>query len=501
MGRVIIISNRVLDLGKAAQSGGVAVAIADVLKRRNGLWFGWNGKVSTEEDGEGAREVKRQRRSPLVTVPLSAEEHRGYYLGYSNTVLWPVFHNRLDLAEFDAGFFAIYSKVNERFARILKPHIKDDDLLWVHDYHLIPFALELRKIGVANPIGFFLHIPFPPAQTFLAIPEHRELSRAFAAYDLIGLQTKADVANMLNYIQQGPHGSILQDGRIRVHDQVLTIASFPVGIDIASLEGSGRGDVLVQARPTAKRIIGIDRLDYSKGLPNKFRAFGRFLENNPGYRGNLVLTQIAPPTRESVEAYADIRTMLETLSGSINGRFGELDWVPIHYIHRSVPRKRLADIYRASHIGLVTPLRDGMNLVAKEYVAAQNPDDPGVLILSQFAGAAEEMSEAVIVNPYNTDEMADAIRIALEMKLEERKERHAKLLAKVERDSAEAWSNAFLDALQRAWSDALPMRTAPAGRRLSAALGKLMRSGGVSQPPVGAPPRSQETRAIPLRRP
>ena len=239
----------------------------------------------------------------------------------------------------------------------------------------------------------------------MAIPEHQELARALAAYDLIGLQTRADVANLIDYMAKGVSGRIVPDGRIRLFDRLVSIASFPVGIDLADFANPKRDAGLVQARTAVSRIIGVDRLDYTKGLPQKLKAFGRFLEKYPQYQRQVVLTQIAPPTRESVEAYSDIRQQLETLAGSINGRFGELDWVPIHYIHRSTPRRRLAGIYRSSRIGMVTPLRDGMNLVAKEYVAAQDPEDPGVLILSQFAGAAEEMGEALIVNPYNIEEM------------------------------------------------------------------------------------------------
>ena len=293
--------------------------------------------------------------------------------------------------------------------------LRPDDIIWVHDYHLIPFAAELRKRGVGNPIGFFLHIPFPPWQTFMAVPEHQELARALAAYDLIGLQTKADVANLLDYMSNGAYGRIVPDGRIRVFERLVSIASFPVGIDVTDFAKAKRTSGLAQARSSVSRIVGVDRLDYTKGLPQKFKAFGRLLDKYPQYQRQVVLTQIAPPTRESVEGYSDIRHELETLAGSINGRLGELDWVPIHYIYRSTPRRRLGDIYRSSRICMVTPLRDGMNLIAKEYVAAQDAADPGVLILSKFAGAAEEMTEALIVNPYSIEETADVIRGALEM--------------------------------------------------------------------------------------
>ena len=476
MRRVVLVSNRVVDLRKAPQAGGVAVALADVVRQRNALWFGWNGEITSDgSPGVVAREGR------LATVPLSESDHQGYYLGYANSVLWPVFHNRLDLAQFEAGFFDRFVEVNRRLAGLLQPMLRADDVIWVHDYHLIPFAAELRKLGVRNSIGFYLHIPCPPWQTFMAIPEHQELARALAAYDLVGLQTKADVANLIDYMANGVFGRIVPDGRIRLFDRLVSVASYPIGIDVRDFARVKRASGLVQGRPSVARIIGVDRLDYTKGLPQKFKAFGRFLEKHPQYQRQVVLTQIAAPTRASVEAYSDIRHQLETLAGSINGRFGELDWVPIHYIHRSTPRRRLAGIYRSSRMCLVTPLRDGMNLVAKEYVAAQDADDPGVLILSQFAGAAEELTEALIVNPYNVEDTADAIRSALEMPLTERRARHAALMAAVCKHDVASWCQAFLGQLERVRTD-----DDPAGwhspEPIRAALAKLEHAMGAQSP-------------------
>jgi trehalose 6-phosphate synthase len=447
MSRLVLVSNRVADLDKAAQAGGVVIAIADVLRARNGLWLGWSGKIGEKSEELRTRpDVVETGSASVATLGLSNREYRDYYLGYSNAVLWPVFHARLDLAQFEAGYYQRYLDVNRRFAHALRPMLRSDDTIWVHDYHMIPLGLELRKLGVENPIGFFLHIPVPPAETFLAIPEHRELARGLAAYDLIGLQTQVDVGNLIDYLQDGVFGRILQDGRIRAFEREMAIGSFPVGIDADSFVAS-RPKRQREAPPTATRIIGVDRLDYTKGLPQKFRSFGRFLEKYPDYRRKVILSQIAPPTRESVVAYADIRHELETLSGTINGKFGELDWVPIHYIHRSTPRRMLVDVYRNSRVGFVTPLRDGMNLVAKEYVAAQAPEDPGVLILSRFAGAAEQMKQALIVNPYDVEELADSIKIALDMGREERKERHRALMAGIRAHDTFVWCRSFLNAL------------------------------------------------------
>jgi trehalose 6-phosphate synthase len=468
MSRVILVSNRVMDLRKAAQAGGVAVALAHVARSRPSLWFGWSGEVKPAEEAGLVTQAGR-----VLTVPLSPEEHGGYYLGYANSVLWPVFHNRLDVAQFESGHFEQYIGVNRRLAALLQPFVGPDDVIWVHDYHLLPLAVELRRLGVLNRIGFYLHIPFPPWQTFIALPEHARLARCLAAYDLVGLQTKADVSNLIDYLVNGVFGNVTPNGRIRLFDRLLTIASFPIGIDVADFARPGREVALVQGRGVS-RMIGVDRLDYTKGLPQKFKAFGRLLETYPQYRRQVVLTQIAPPTRENVGAYADIRNQLETLAGSINGRFGELDWVPIHYINRAAPRRRLAAIYRSSRIALVTPLRDGMNLVAKEYVASQDPEDPGVLILSRFAGAVEELEEALIVNPYDIYATAEVIHTALEMSPEERRARHAALMAVIERNDLAAWCDSFLRALSRLSGDNDPTAQPESIRRAMDRLSRVV---------------------------
>jgi trehalose 6-phosphate synthase len=456
LARVVLVSNRVVDLSKAAQAGGVAVVLADVLRERDGLWFGWSGKIDEPSNRRHQRHIRSSASGNMATLNLSQQEFDEYYLGYSNSVIWPVFHNRLDLAKFDAGFYQRYVDVNERFARELEPLLQPDDTIWIHDYHLIPLAEALRRRGVENPIGFFLHIPVPPAQTFLAIPEHEALAKMLSAYDLIGLQTRTDVANFIKFLEESVAGRIVQDGRIRVFDRLLSVKSFPVGIMPDDFTDLGPAEPDREAEMGIMRAIGVDRLDYTKGLPQKFAAFGRFLEKYPDYRSKVILTQIAPPTRETVEAYTDIRTSLEGLTGKINGLYGELDWMPIHYIHRSAPRKRLTKIYRSSRIGLFTPLRDGMNLVAKEYIAAQNKDDPGVVILSRFAGAAEQLDDALIVNPYNLEEVADAIHRAIEMGQTERIARHERLLSKISTYNAAAWTRSFLSTLETVAAKRLP---------------------------------------------
>jgi trehalose 6-phosphate synthase len=468
-----MVSNRVIDFNAASQAGGVSVAIYDALARQSGFWFGWNGQIEETDDVQPATTTGGGYTT--VTMPLNADDYNDYYLGYSNSVLWPVFHNRLDLAQFEAGYYSRYVAVNEKFAAHLAPLIEPDDVVWIHDYHHFPLALELRKRGIENPIGFFLHIPVGPAQSLIAIPEHRELARALSAYDLIGLQTHADVRNLIDFFQQSVHGRLLPSGRIRSFGAELDIGCFPVGI--SSEDFSGSPIERDAESPDLNRIIGIDRLDYTKGLPQKFRAYGKFLEDFPEHRRRIVLSQFAPPTRESVEAYADIRAELESLSGAINGRYGELDWVPINYIHRPMPRNELRDVYRSSRIGWVTPLMDGMNLVSKEYIASQDPADPGVLVLSKFAGSAEQLKDAVLVNPYDPNEMVQALQSALEMPLDERVARHEKLHRVVRSRDSEAWGKSYFSALVKAGkrrSGRMPpsARVTEAMKRLGAAAKK-----------------------------
>ena len=450
MARLVMVSNRVIDFNAAQQAGGVGIAIYNTLAQQNGFWFGWDGQI--DESGSPEPKVNTVGGHTTVTEPLTPADYEEYYLGYSNSVLWPVFHNRLDLAQFEAGYYSRYVEVNKRFARHLAPLLQPDDVIWVHDYHLLPMAEELRQLGVENAIGYFLHIPVGPAQALLAIPENKAIAKALGAYDLIGLQTQSDVRNLMDFLQQSVHGRLLPSGRIRVFDAELDIGCFPVGIDPKDFAfGPGEAEALAASETgDTLRLIGIDRLDYTKGLPQKFKAYGKFLEEFPEYRRRIVLSQFAPPTRESVEAYADIKAELESLAGSLNGRFGELDWVPINYIHRTIPRSELRDIYRTSRVGWVTPLMDGMNLVAKEYISCQDPNDPGVLILSKFAGAAAQLSDAVLVNPYDLNDLVNGLRLALEMPIDERRARHEKLLDVVLTSDSHHWSRSYFEALLKA---------------------------------------------------
>jgi len=450
--RLVIVSNRVADLRATTQTGGLAVALADAVKESGGVWFGWNG----EKEGEtgGTVEVESIGKVKRVSAPLSADDLTNYYFGYANSVLWPLFHYRLDLVDYRQNYFDAYCRVNETFARQLLPFLEPEDLVWIHDYHLIPLAGALRGLGCRQRIGFFLHIPFPPPDLLAAAPNHSELVDALLAYDLVGLQTSTDANNLKQYLTKHTSAVQVAENRFSVHGHTLTIDRFPIGIDaqgFAAMARDAESDVQIDLMRLKvlgrQQIIGVDRLDYSKGLPERLKAYDRLLALHPELEKAVTFLQVAPPTREEVDAYADIRMQLESLTGAINGRFADFNWTPLRYIHRPVSRRKLAPLFRGSQVGFVTPLRDGMNLVAKEYVAAQDPDDPGVLVLSQFAGAAEEMQQALIVNPFDIEDMAQQLYVALTMPLAERIERHAALLEHVLRNDARTWLETFLTAL------------------------------------------------------
>ena len=456
MSRLVVVSNRLADPRRPA-AGGLAVALGETLNRTGGLWFGWSGTVDPGgTPGEGALQVRQAGAVTLATVDLCQEDHASYYLGYSNSVLWPVFHYRLDLADFHTADIDGYRRVNRLFARRLRPLLRDDDVLWVHDYHLIPLAAELRALGCCQRIGFFLHIPVPPPPLLAAIPQHEWLMRAFLAYDLVGLQSETDVGHFTQWLGTEAGAKRLDAQHLRAFGATVRVGAFPIGIDVDEFERLGYAaeamDTFHALRDEYSRrrlLLGIDRLDYSKGIPQRVRAFRELLQRYPENRHSATLVMIASPSRDSVHAYADLRHELEGLCGAINGDYGDLDWMPLRYIHRTVSRRRVPGLCRASAVGLVTPLRDGMNLVAKEYVAAQDPEDPGVLVLSRFAGAAEQLHEALLVNPYDVQGMAATIQAALHMPLAERQRRHRQLMARIRAQDVHWWRRGFLDALDQ----------------------------------------------------
>ncbi|MGF6601614.1 trehalose 6-phosphate synthase [Paraburkholderia sp. GAS448] len=461
MSRLIIVSNRVAPISEGGPAaGGLAVGVYDALKETGGMWFGWSGDVLPS----GQPQISVEERGPVTfaTIGLMRRDYDQYYRGFSNATLWPAFHYRADLVQYDRHDFEGYCRVNAWLAQQLVPLLQADDVIWVHDYHLIPFAQALRAAGVKNRIGFFLHIPFPASQVLLAVPPHRDLVEALCSFDLLGFQTEPDLRSFCDYIVHEANGSVeasLAGSPMTVHafGRTLHAAAYPIGVypdEIAELAKAGESGKPVRTLKATlhsrKLIMSVDRLDYSKGLVERFRAFERLLEHSSAQRNNVSFLQIAPPTRADMHAYQDIRLQLEGESGRINGRFAELDWTPIRYIHRQYERPVLAALFRASHVGYVTPLRDGMNLVAKEYVSAQDPDDPGVLVLSRFAGAAQELTGALIVNPVDIDGMAEALATALEMPLAERQARYRDMIAQLRENNVSVWRDNFMRDLQSA---------------------------------------------------
>lgn len=461
MSRLIAVSNRVSVPKPSNQpsAGGLAVALQSALKRYNGIWFGWSGEVS--EASSTRLQIIKKGGVTFATIDLPKEDYEAYYNGYANRSLWPLCHYRTDLVVYDRRYQQGYFRVNALFAHALAPLIEPDDMLWMHDYHLICCAEELRRMGFNQRMGFFLHIPFPTPQLLLTLPNHQGFVRALFAYDLLGFQTESDLRALQEYVVYEAGGRVEPDGRLTAFGRTIQARAFPIGIDAEEFMqmatmATARNHYARMKRSLGDRdlIIGVDRLDYSKGLPQRLEAFERLLEAYPENHGKVSLLQVAPPSRLDVPEYLDIREQLQAVAGRINGRFAEFDWVPIRYLNKTVSRAALAGLYRASHIGLVTPYRDGMNLVAKEYVAAQNPEDPGCLVLSRFAGAASQLPGAFIVNPYDTDDMVEAIQRGLRLPLKERRERWETMMASVRKYDVAWWRDAFVETLKACQTEA-----------------------------------------------
>lgn len=481
MSRLVVVSNRVATPTESKGSaGGLAVGVFGALKDTGGVWFGWSGDIVADAEANAGPEIVQEGAVTFATVGLSRRDYDQYYRGFSNAMLWPVFHYRNDLARYDRQEYAGYRRVNAWLAQQLLPLLQPEDVIWVHDYHLIPFAEALRLAGVKNRIGFFLHIPFPAPQVLINIPPHDELVKSLCCYDVVGFQTEPDLVAFSDYIVRQAHGKATPDPvpgaapgaspqqasqrpdptkvpgySVEAYGRTLRAGVYRIGVfpdDIAAQAKryETRKDVreLKQSLKDRKLIMSVDRLDYSKGIAERFRAFERLLETAPELQSAVSLVQVAPPTRADVQTYQHIRQNLEYEAGRINGRFAGLDWTPIRYLNRRYDRWVLMSLFRASQVGFVTPLRDGMNLVAKEYVAAQDPDDPGVLILSRFAGAAAELDAALIVNPHDILDMSEALQRALTMPLDERRDRYRRMLEALRKNDLGVWRDTFLDDLR-----------------------------------------------------
>jgi trehalose 6-phosphate synthase len=455
MSRLVCVSNRISLPRKSAAPGGLAVGILSALKRTGGLWFGWGGETVDSEPGDP--DIHIRDGVTYATVDLRQRDFDLYYNGYANEVLWPLFHYFLKGMRYSSEQRDAYENVNRAFAAKLVPLLESRDTIWIHDYHLIPMARLLREAGVKRPIGFFLHIPFPNIEMLRVLPPYAELLRDLTCYDVVGFQTQNDLGAFHSGIEHlfGAE-AIKPDGRIRVGERWLRAEVFPIGVDVNSVQEEAvqalGGEVVRRMTDSLmgrSLMMGVDRLDYSKGLVERFSAYQHFLETYPENLGRITYIQIAPLSRTDVRAYVDIRQQLEQAAGRTNGRFADTDWTPIRYLNRNFPHATLMGFLRAAKVGIVTPLRDGMNLVAKEFVAAQDPTDPGVLILSNLAGAARELTSSLLVNPYDTRAVGHAIQSALSMPLSERRERHAAMMQVLKRNDIAAWTRRFVETLEQ----------------------------------------------------
>ena len=442
MSRLVIIANRVPNpRERGVVAGGLAVALKEALAQRDAMWFGWSGQTAAETATTASHAVSG--RIAYATLDLGREDYRHYYLGFSNATLWPTLHYRLGLSQFGREDYVGYRRVNAAFGTALAPLLRPDDRLWVHDFHLIPLGAELRRAGMRHRIGFFLHVPFPPYGLFGALPRADELLHDLAAYDVIGVQTEDDAQHLREALCQAGEPAA-----------AARVGAFPIGIDAEGFASvAARHAVTAEARRLQDSlqdkalVIGVDRLDYTKGLPQRFCGYGQLLARFPQHNRRTTYLQVAPVSRGDVAQYRALRRELDEWVGRINGQHAAPDWTPLRYITRAVSRNSLAGFMRLARIGLVTPLRDGMNLVAKEFVAAQDPADPGALVLSRFAGAAPQLDGALLVNPLDPDEIAEALHEALDMPAEERADRWRRMAVSVRRDTANDWCRRFLATL------------------------------------------------------
>jgi trehalose 6-phosphate synthase len=451
---LVVVSNRVAR-GNANEpmTGGLAAALLPVVEKSGAIWVGSSGRVRDGAQKEPFAEIEALGAGALAMLDLPAAHYGGYYEGFANSALWPALHSRADLICASQADYFSYREVNAFMARALLRFKKPDTVFWIQDYHFLALGAELRDLGVTQPVGFFLHTPWPARAIIEGVPHHRELIESMLAYDLIGFQTNDDCENFLGYVSASL-GLEIEDGVVMSRHGKSRIAVFPIGIDP---ENFARQAAKAVSHPDVSRLrrslngeklaIGVDRLDYSKGLVNRVNAFDRMWTLQPALARAVTLLQIATPSRGGIEAYGNLQSELAKLVSDVNGRHGEVDWTPIRYLNKGFSQTVLAGLYRTAQVGVVTPLHDGMNLVAKEYVAAQNPADPGVLVLSKFAGAANELDTALLVNPHDIDSMARTIAVALSMPLVERRMRWEAMMAKLHRHTIQQWFADFVDAL------------------------------------------------------
>ena len=474
--RLVVVSNRlpiVFTKGQEGEwlikrgSGGLVTALAPVLRNRGGLWIGWTGKPGRTNFSELSALGVKQIGYQLKEVVLGEDEIQNYYYGFSNEIIWPLFHDMLSQCDFNPEYWKVYKQVNKKFARVITRNTMKEDYVWVQDYHLMLVAKELKRMGANRRVGFFLHIPFPQLDIFLKLPWRFQILKALLEYDLIGFQTVRDKSHFIQCVRSMIRGARVegsgQVSMINLPERQIRVGNFPISIDYAAFANqSATKEVADEAwyihenLPNRKIILGIDRLDYTKGIPLRLNAFRNALDRYPELRGKVTLVQVVVPSREDIHDYLDIKMKIERLIGEINGQFTQSGWMPIYYLHRSLTRRELLAYYRTAEIALITPLKDGMNLVSKEYCAC-SLDQNSVLVLSEFAGAAPQLYRgAILVNPYDMEGVADAIYQAFKMGREERRSRMRKLRRSVQKYNIFWWVDSFLNAAITKQLDSFP---------------------------------------------
>ena len=459
--RLVVVSNRVPSQwglasdapDRAGPAGGLVSALKASMATGGGLWIGWSGRSAQRRTGQQPT-VSELGPVQLATIDLSEDEVSLYYTGFANRTLWPLFHSFPERVVIRRDSYYAYRRVSRRFAEAVYSMLRPGDTVWVHDYHLFFLAQDLRWMGWRGKIGFFLHIPFPPAELFAILAWGKEILEGLTHYDLVGVHTDRYLQNLADALCT-QLGGVFQGDTYASDSGSVRLGIYPVGIEPTDfevregLEVRGLAEQLsIPLSPHHSIILGVDRLDYTKGIPERLRAFRRLFEHRPSVRGNATFVQISSPSRTRVPEYAQEKQRVETQVGEINGLFSEGGWVPVRYLYRSFPQWELARFYREADVCMVTPLRDGMNLVAKEFVAAQG-DDPGVLVLSRFTGAADTMKGAMLVNPHDVDGTAEALFQAIRLPLRERRQRWQSLISEVRTNTAQHWSQSFLGDLAR----------------------------------------------------
>ena len=460
MGRLVMVSNRVpaaSDLDPSSRGagavGGLVSAVRASLVETGGMWVGWSGRAVPRRSRNGSEVAHTPGVVDLATIDLTSDEINLFYNGFSNRTLWPILHSFIERTQIRPDTYRAYRRVNRRYATALGSVLSDDDLVWIHDYHLFFVGEELRRLGWKGKLGFFLHIPFPAADIFSILPWSRDILASMLSFDLIGVHTRRYLFNFVDAFGSELGGD-WNGIDLGYGERSSRLGVYPIGIDPSTFQNAARssGESLrrmLNLDPSTQVIIGVDRLDYTKGIPHRLQAYSRMLEQHRQMQGKVTFVQISNPSRARVPEYIRERETVERLTGEINGRYSDGAWIPVRYLYRQFSQESLAAFYRDADVNMVTPIRDGMNLIAKEFVVSQL-DDPGVLMLSSLTGAAAELTDAVIVNPYDIDGMARSLYNALRMPLAERKSRWRRMNEAVVRNTASGWSSTFTSDLETA---------------------------------------------------